>query len=141
MAQLGVHVLKHMEDPCAFKMNKTKLYILMAFGAIFLAIGIYKFAITKNIEKSISYWYIGIGTWIAIIIFILLFPRYKEIASLLLGLIILHSGVLLIIIGSELNSPEIIGLITFIAGIIVALNSNFSEYIREHKKKVKRKKK
>ncbi|MFQ6118586.1 MAG: hypothetical protein ACE5KE_01725 [Methanosarcinales archaeon] len=135
MAQLGVHVLKHMEDPCAFKMNKTKLYILIAFGAIFLAIGIYKFAIT------ISYWYIGIGTWIAIIIFILLFPRYKEIASLLLGLIILHSGVLLIIIGSELNSLEIIGLITFIAGIIVALNSNFSEYIREHKKKVKIKKK
>ena len=107
-------------------MNNRKIAILVALGAVFFAAGLYL--------GNSSYEYLGIGTWLSGIIFYKLFRGYKEVASLVLGLIILHTGVILILV-EKITNPKLLGFLVFTAGIIVVLNSGFSDYLKRRKSK------
>lgn len=54
--------------------------------------------------------------------------------GILVGLIVMHTGILLILKG-EFIYPTEFGFITFVCGILVLLNSGFSEYMKERKNK------
>ncbi len=112
-------------------MSKLKLVILWFLGAVFLFLGLY-FHIYNPVKSNISYEYIGIGTWSAGLIFYMLYPKYKEVTTLILGLMILHSGVILLLI-ERLSNPKLLGLLVFTAGIVVVLNSGFSDYMKRRK--------
>jgi len=66
--------------------------------------------------RKASYEYIGIGTWIAGIIYFI-FKDHKETLAFLSGLIILHSGIVLLLI-EKLSSQELLGFIVFTVGVI-----------------------
>ncbi len=107
-------------------MNKPKLVFLGLLGAVFLLIG--------SVKSNISYGYIGIGTWSAGIIYYTLLQKYKEITSFLLGLAVLHAGVILLLI-DRLSNPKLLGAIVFTAGVVVVLSSGFSDYMRRRRAK------
>jgi hypothetical protein len=107
-------------------MNNRKIAILVALGALFFAAGLY--------FGNSSYEYLGIGTWLSGIIYYKLFRDYKEVTSLILGLLILHAGVILLI-EEKLTNPKLLGFMVFTAGIIVVLNSGFSDYLKRRKSK------
>ncbi|MCZ7382849.1 MAG: hypothetical protein O8C64_14925 [Candidatus Methanoperedens sp.] len=107
-------------------MNNRKIAILAAIGAVFFAAGLYL--------GNSSYEYLGIGTWLSGIIYYTLFRDYKEVTSLILGLIILHTGVILLL-AEKLTHPKLLGFLVFTAGIIVVLNSGFSDYLKRRKSK------
>ena len=111
-------------------MNNRRLYILVILGALFFLFGLY-YRIYDP-AKSTSYEYLGAGTWLSGLIFYAFFPKYKEVASLILGLLILHSGVILLLIEKPSN-PKLLGALVFTAGIIVVLNSGFSDYLKRRK--------
>lgn len=107
-------------------MDKKKKILLAILGSIFFIAGIY-------FDKS-PYMYLGIGTWISGLIFYAFFPRYKEIMSLLIGLVVLHAGVLFLL--KETYSVSILlGFLLFTAGIIIVLNSGNSEYLKNSNNK------
>ncbi len=113
-------------------MNK-KLVFIGLLGALFLIAGQY-LNITDPGISHISFQYLGIGTWIAGIVFFALYPKYKEIISFILGLLVLHAGVLLLLKErySDLNLP---GFIVFTSGVIIVLGSGLSDYIKNRKNK------
>ncbi len=110
-------------------MGKTKMVILVLVGVFFLLLGLY-FRIYDP-AKSDTYEYLGIGTLIGALLYSKVFQKYKEVASLILGLFILHTGVVLLF--QNASNQKIIGLLVFTAGIIVALNSGFSDYLKRRK--------
>jgi hypothetical protein len=105
-------------------MNNRKIVILAALGAVFFTAGLY--------FGNTSYEYLGIGTWLSGIVYYKLFRDYKEVTSLVLGLIILHTGVIMLLV-EKLTHPKLLGFLVFTAGIIVVLNSGFSDYLKRRK--------
>jgi hypothetical protein len=105
-------------------MEKKKIALLAILGSIFVIGGIY-------FEKT-SYMYLGIGTWLSCLIFYTFFPRYKEIMSLILGLLVLHTGVLLLLKETYMD-PKLPGFFIFTAGIVIILDSGISEYLKKRK--------
>lgn len=116
-------------------MTKSKKIFIGLLGAAFLLIGLY-YRFYDPAVNSISYEYLGIGTWIAGIVYYTLYDGHREIVSFILGLLILHAGVLLILV-DELSNPKLLGALVFTGGIIIVLASGFSEYIKNRKGKIK----
>ncbi|HWQ96446.1 MAG TPA: hypothetical protein VN368_03625 [Candidatus Methylomirabilis sp.] len=106
-------------------MNKQKKVLLAILGAVFFLSGI--------VFENISFMYLGMGTWLSSLIFYALYPGYKEITSLILGLLVLHAGVLLIL-KETYSNLKLLGFLVFTAGVVFVLNSGFSDYIRNRKK-------
>ncbi len=111
-------------------MSRLKLVFLGLLGAVFFLTGLYYRLYDP--AKGISFEYLGIGTWLSGLIFYTLFPKYKEITSFILGLAILHSGVVLLLV-EDLANIKLLGLLVFSAGILVVLNSGFSEHLKRRK--------
>lgn len=111
----------------------NKKSVLVFLGALFLIIGLY-YRIYDPDKGNISYEYLGFGTWISGLVYFTFFRKYKEVASLITGLIILHTGVILLL--TRVSNPKVLGLLVFTAGIVVVLNSGFSDYIK--KKRIKK---
>lgn len=106
-------------------MKERKLFLLVILGALFIIAGL--------IYDYISYLYLGIGTWLSCLIFSTLFPKYKEITTMVLGLLVLHAGVLLLL-KETYSNPKLLGLLIFTIGVIFVLNSGFSDYMKKLKK-------
>jgi uncharacterized membrane protein YdcZ (DUF606 family) len=105
-------------------MDKKKIALLAMLGIIFVMAGIY--------FDKVSFTYLGIGTWLSGLIYYAFFPRYKEILSLALGLLVLHTGVLLLL-KETYPDPKLLGVLIFTAGILIVLNSGISEYLKKRK--------
>lgn len=120
------------EGPDRIDMNK-KMFFTGFLGAAFLIAGLY-FRNTDPETSFIPFEYFGTGTWIAGIIFFILFPKYKEIISFILGLLVLHAGVLLIL-KDNYSNPKLLGFLVFTSGIIFVLSSGFSDYMKNRKNK------
>lgn len=108
-------------------MSKSKKVFLGILGGVFLLSGLYYRLYDPG--KGIPYEYMGIGTWVAGIVFYTLFPKYKEIVSLVVGLLVLHAGVLLLLKESY-PDPGLLGALVFTAGVIMVLSSGFSDYMK-----------
>ncbi len=108
---------------------ERKKIIIGIIGAIFLISGIYYRLYGQG---NISYEYIGIGTWSAGLIYYTLFYKHKEIMTLLLGLIVLHVGVILLL-NEKLSNPKLPGVLVFTAGVVFVLGSGFSDYLKRRK--------
>jgi len=115
-------------------MTKSKSFIGI-LGAVFILIGLY-YRFHDPARSIISYEYLGIGTWLAGIIYYTLYQVNRVVVSFILGLLILHSG-LLLILADELPDPKLLGAIIFTAGVIVVLGSGFSEYMKNRKRRAK----
>lgn len=111
-------------------MNTRKVFLII-LGAIFIFSGLYH-RFFDPVNSDISYEYLGIGTWSAGIIFYVLYPRYKEVSSFILSLLVLHAGVLLLL--KDLTNPKLLGALVFTAGIVGVLSSGFSDYMKKMKK-------
>ena len=107
-----------------------KIHFLAILGGIFLLAGI---AMNISSKDGTSFIYFGVGTWFASAIFYGT-SKVRQVVVFLIGLIILHTGVLLIVKG-ELIYPMQFGFITFVSGIYVLLNSGFSDFMKERKNK------
>jgi membrane-bound ClpP family serine protease len=105
-------------------MNR-KIALLAALGSIFLVSGIY--------SGNIAFQYLGVGTYLSGLIFFIFFPRFKEITSIILGLLVLHVGVLLLL-KENLSNTKLLGFLIFTIGIVFVLNSGFSDYMKNRKK-------
>ena len=105
-------------------MNK-KIALLTVLGAVFFISGIY--------SGNINFQYLGVGTWLSGLIFYTVFAKWKEITSIILGLLVLHAGVLLIL-KENLSNTKLLGFIIFTIGIVFVLNSGFSDYMKNRKK-------
>lgn len=105
-------------------MDKKKIALLAILGIIFVIAGIY-------FDKT-SFLYLGIGSWLSGLVFYAFYPGYKEIMSLLIGLIVLHAGVLLLL-KETYSVPKLLGFLIFTAGIVIVLNSGISEYLKKRK--------
>jgi len=105
-------------------MEKQRIFILGILGALFFFFGLY--------YGNISYEYLAVATWLSGLIFFLIVPRYREITFLILGLIILHTGVILLLL-DQFSHPKLLGFMVFTAGIVVVLNCGFSDYIKKRK--------
>jgi hypothetical protein len=111
------------------KKNK-KMYYLTALGIIFLLAGVVTSLDSGEGEEFI---YFGVGTLAATVIYYGIMTANPQITAFIVGLVVLHTGVLLIIKG-ELTYPTQFGIVTFVAGILVLLNAGFSEFLRNRKK-------
>lgn len=105
-------------------MDKKKIALLAILGSIFVIAGIF-------FDKT-SFLYLGIGTWLSNLVFYFLFPWYKEITTMVLGLLVLHAGVLLLL-KETYSNPKLLGFLIFTAGVVFVLNSGFSEYMKNRK--------
>jgi hypothetical protein len=114
-------------------MNRKKIIFIGLLGAVFILAGIYLRIIDPE-KSDISFEYFGIGTWIAGIVFFVIYPKYKEIISFIIGLLVLHAGVLLIL-KDQYSNPKLLGFLIFISGVIIILSSGFSDYMKNSKKK------
>ncbi len=114
-------------------MNRKKMVFVGLLGAVFFLAGYY-LSITDPGKNDISFEYFGIGTWIAGIVFFALYPKYKEITSFILGLLVLHAGVLLIL-KDQYSNPKLLGFLVFTSGVVFILSSGFSDYMKNRKKK------
>lgn len=112
-------------------MKGKKLYYLIALGVIFLLGGTIEYTSGGDGHQFI---YFGTGTLIATALYYGVMVNIPQIAAFIVGLIVLHTGVLLIVKG-ELDYPLQFGIVTFTCGILVLLNSGFSEYMKTRKKK------
>jgi hypothetical protein len=121
------------EDGDRIEMNRKKIIFVGLLGAVFLIAGFY-FRITDPGRTDISFEYLGMGTWIGGFVFFVLYPKYKEIISFILGLLVLHAGVLLIL-KDQYSNPKLLGLLIFISGVIIVLSSGFSDYMKNRKNK------
>ncbi len=104
-------------------MNK-KIALLAVLGSIFLFSGIY--------SENIAFVYLGVGTYLSGLIFFTFFPRFKEVTSLILSLLVLHTGVLLLL-KENISNIKLLGLLIFTIGIVFVLNSGFSDYMKNRK--------
>ncbi len=104
-----------------------KLYFMITLGAFFLLSGI---LISTRGGDGLPFIYFGTGTWIATLLYYSVMVKHPQVTAFILGLIILHTGVVLIV---KTNYPGEIGLVTFICGIMVLLNSGFSEYMKDRR--------
>lgn len=111
--------------------KSRKMYYLTALGVIFLLAGVIQ-SIEGSGEREFIYF--GLGTLAATAVYYGIMAVYPQITVFLAGLIILHTGVLLIIKG-QLTNPVEFGLVMFTAGIVILLNSGFSEFVQAHRKK------
>ncbi len=111
-------------------MNK-KIILIGLLGAVFLITGLY-FRISGTAD--IAFEYFGAGTWIAGIAFFSLYPKYKELTSFILGLLVLHAGVLLIL-KDQYSNPKLLGFLVFTSGVVFVLGSGFSDYLKSRKNK------
>ncbi len=111
-------------------MDRKKI-ILLVIGAVFFLAGLY-FWLFDPSRSNTAYEYIGIGTWSAGIAYYGILKRYSEITTFLLGLLVLHAGVILILV-EKLSNPKLLGVLVFAAGIIVVLNSGFSDYLKKRR--------
>ena len=107
-----------------------KQHFLAILGGIFLVAGIVMNISGKDGISLISF---GIGTWFASAVYYGT-ATIRQVVAFIIGLIVLHTGVLLIIKG-ELIYPMEFGFITFVCGIFVLLNSGFSDFMKERKNK------
>jgi len=114
-------------------MNRKKMAFIGLLGAVFLLAGYY-LSITDPGKNDISFEYLGIGTWVAGIVFFVLCPKYKEIISFVLGLLVLHAGVLLIL-KDQYSNPKLLGFLVFTSGVVIVLSSGFSDYLKNRKMK------
>ncbi|MCX9081464.1 MAG: hypothetical protein OIN83_04640 [Candidatus Methanoperedens sp.] len=105
-------------------MNK-KIALLAVLGSIFLILGIF--------YGNIAFAYLGAGTYLSGMIFFILFPRFKEITSIILALLVLHAGVLLLL-KENISNMKLLGFLIFTIGIVFVLNSGFSDYMKNRKK-------
>ncbi len=105
-------------------MNK-RIALLAVLGIIFLFSGIY--------FGNIAFVYLGVGTYLSGLIYFTLFPRFKEITSIILGLLVLHTGVLLLL-KENISNTKLLGFLIFTIGIVFVLNSGFSDYMKNRKK-------
>jgi len=121
------------EDGERIEMNRKKIIFIGLLGAVFFLAGIYLRIIDPE-KSDISFEYLGIGTWIAGIVFFSLYPKYKEMVSFILGLLVLHAGVLLIL-KDEISNLKILGFLVFTSGIVIVMSSGFSDYMKNRKKK------
>ncbi len=121
------------ENEERIEMSRKKIVFLGLLGAIFFLAGYY-LSMTDPGKKGISFEYLGIGTWVAGIVFFTLYPKYKEIVSFILGLLVLHAGVLLIL-KDEYSNLKIPGFLVFTAGVFIVLSSGLSDYLKNRKKK------
>lgn len=110
---------------------ERKKIILFVIGAVFFLAGLY-YRLYDPVKSSIAYEYIGIGTWSAGIVYYGIFKKYREITSFLLGLLVLHAGVILLLAG-KLSNQKLLGVLVFTAGIVVVLGSGFSDYLKKRK--------
>jgi len=106
-------------------MNK-KIAFLAVLGSIFLFSGIY-FA-------NPAFAYLGAGTWLAGLIYFTLFAGFKEITSIILGLLVLHAGVVMLL-KENTSNMKLLGFMIFTIGIVFVLNSGFSDYLKKKKMK------
>jgi hypothetical protein len=113
-------------------MNKKMVFVGL-LGAVFLIAGLY-FRLTDVGLTDIPFEYFGIGTWIGGFVFFVMYPKYKEIISFLLGLLVLHAGVLLIL-KDQYSNPKLLGFILFTSGVAIVLGSGFSDYMKNRKNK------
>ncbi len=113
-------------------MTNPKKIIIGLLGAIFILFGLYYHVLEPD-KSNISYEAIGIGTWLAGLLYFGFFPKYKEVITLILGIIVLHTGVILLLV-ERFSHPKLIGILAFISGIVVVLNSGFSDYLKRRKK-------
>lgn len=113
-------------------MNKKMVFVGL-LGAVFLIAGLY-FRIAGPGLSDIYFEYFGIGTWIGGIVFFVLYPKYKEIISFILGLLVLHAGVL-IILKDQYSNPKLLGFLLFTSGVAIVLGSGFSDYMKNRKNK------
>ncbi|MDO9518418.1 MAG: hypothetical protein Q7J10_10285 [Methanosarcinaceae archaeon] len=107
-----------------------KQHFLAILGGIFLLAGI---AMNISGKDGFPFIYFGAGTWLASAIFYGT-VAVRQVVAFLIGLVVLHTGVLLIIKG-ELTNPMEFGFIMFVCGIFILLNSGFSEYMKGRKNK------
>lgn len=105
-------------------MNK-KIVLLAILGAVFFSTGMY--------YGSSAFQYLGAGTWLSGLVFFTLFPKFKAITSLILGLLVLHTGVL-ILLKENISNTKLVGFMIFTIGIVFVLNSGFSDYLKNRKK-------
>lgn len=105
-------------------MNK-RIALLAVLGSIFLFSGIY--------SGNIAFQYLGAGTYLSGLIYFTFFPRFKEITSIILGLLVLHAGVLLLL-KENLSNTKLLGFLIFTIGIVFVLNSGFSDHMKNRKK-------
>jgi len=115
------------------EMSRKKIIFVGLLGAVFFFAGYY-LSLTDPGKNDISFEYLGIGTWVAGIVFFTLHPKYKEIISFILGLLVLHAGVLLIL-KDEYSNLKILGSLVFTSGVVIVLSSGLSDYIKNRKKK------
>lgn len=111
-------------------MERRKL-ILLFIGAVFFLAGLY-YRLYDPVKSNIAYEYIGIGTWFAGLIYYTIFKKYQEVASFLLGLLLLHAGVILLLV-EKISNPKLLGFLVFTAGIVIVLGSGFSDYLKRRK--------
>jgi len=114
-------------------MNQKKIVFVGLLGAVFLLVGYY-LSIADPGKNDLSLEYFGIGTWVAGIVFFVLYPKYKEIISFVLGLLVLHAGVLLIL-KDQYSNPKLLGFLVFTSGVVIVLSSGLSDYMKNRKKK------
>ena len=112
--------------------NSRKKIFLGILGALFFISGLYYQSYDPI--KSIAFQILGIGTWVSGLIYYIFIPKNKEVATLVLGLIILHAGVALILL-DKISNPKMLGLLVFISGIVIVLNSGFSDYLKQRAQK------
>ncbi|NIA03178.1 MAG: hypothetical protein GWP12_01365 [Nitrospirae bacterium] len=111
--------------------KSKKMYYFAALGIIFLLAGV---VISIDGGEGDEYIYFGAGTLAATVLYYGIMAANPQIIAFIVGLVVLYTGVVLIVKG-ELIYPTQFGIIIFIAGILVLLNSGFSEFIRDRKKK------
>jgi hypothetical protein len=110
---------------------ERKKIILFVIGAVFFLAGLY-YRLYDPVKSNIAYEYLGIGTWSAGLVYYVIFKKYREITSFLLGLLVLHAGVILLLAG-KLSNQKLLGVLVFTAGIVVVLGSGFSDYLKKRK--------
>jgi uncharacterized membrane protein len=110
---------------------KNKKNTLAALGIVFLFVGI---LMSMDGQNGSSFIYFGVGTLAATVLYYGIVAGRPQISAFIVGLVVLHTGVLLIVKGELVYTSEF-GFITFVSGILVLLNSGFSEYMQDRKKK------
>ena len=99
-------------------MTDRRLIFMAALGLITIVLGM--------VTGDLRHIYLGIGAWLAGALLDSWFTRNREFSALVLGIITLHTGIILVYdIDRSIQKPEVFGIITFIAGVVMVLNSGW----------------
>lgn len=99
-------------------MTDKRILFMAILGLITIVLGM--------ATDDLRHIYLGVGVWIAAALFYSFFARNRELSALVLGIITLHTGLVLVYdTDRSIMKPELFGLITFIAGIVMVLNSGW----------------